>query len=109
MKTYRYTHTHTVRDTHSQNFSERLQYFKTNQHKNMFLPHKDSKSRRGFDKRFLKPKYTTPAPARRNRWASAVPEGQSSRNKAQDTAPPPGAEEWNSLLAIFLFTTTVPG
>ena len=75
----------------------------------MFLPHKDSKSRRGFDKRFLKPKYTTPAPARRNRWASAVPEGQSSRNKAQDTAPPPGAEEWNSLLAIFLCTTAVPG
>ena len=79
----------------------------------MFLPHKDNKSKRGFDKRFLKPKNTTPAPARRNRWASAVPEGQSSRNKARDTAPrdgflPQQQRSGKGKGTIFLFTTTVP-
>ena len=52
--------TQTQSDTRSQNFPGRTRYFKTNQHKNMFLPHKDNKSKRGFDKRFLKPKNTKP-------------------------------------------------
>lgn len=84
----------------------RMQYFQTNEHKNTFLPQNDNKSRRGFEKRFPKPKYTTNTLVRRNRLSAAFPEVQPSTarwrtmtmrllfpSRPCKLASPPGAED----------------